>query len=210
MTKRKPSSKPKKTKIKQKQGSTKRTPISNLIPALVIGFLAFVLYANTLSHSYALDDFSVIKDNYVTQQGIQGIPTIMKTSYRYGYWNSNGTLYRPVSLITFALEWQIAPDSPGLSHFVNILLYALSGMLLFFTLSKILKKYNILLPFLATVFFIAHPIHTEVVANIKSRDEILAFFFCVGALYYLWDYLKTNNVKHIVLAIGAYVLAMFF
>ncbi|MFT4665357.1 MAG: tetratricopeptide (TPR) repeat protein [Polaribacter sp.] len=209
MTKRKNTPKFKKADSSKKSVALTDKSKSQWIPALVIGLLAFLLYANTLGHSYVLDDFSAIKDNFVTQQGVQGIPTILKTSYRYGYWNSNGSLYRPVSLITFALEWQIAPDSPGLSHFVNVLLYALTGMLLFFTLSKIFKKYTLLLPFLATVLFIAHPVHTEVVANIKSRDEILAFLFCLGALYFLWDYLKSNNVKPLILAVVSYTLAMF-
>ena len=29
--------------------------------------------------------------------------------------------------------------------------------------------------------FAVHPIHTEVVANLKSRDELLAFLFLMGA-----------------------------
>ncbi len=209
MTKRKNTPKPKKKHLPKKSLPFARKGKVQWIPALVIGLLAFLLYANTLGHSYALDDFSAIKDNFVTKQGVQGIPTILNTSYRYGYWNSNGTLYRPISLITFALEWQIAPDSPGLSHFVNILLYALTGVLLFLTLTKVFKKYTVLLPFLATAFFIAHPVHTEVVANIKSRDEILAFLFCLGALYFLWDYLKSDKIKPLIFAVVSYTLAMF-
>jgi len=37
---------------------------------------------------------------------------------------------------------------------------------------------------LVTLIFLAHPVHTEVVNNIKCRDELLAFFFGLLAVYY--------------------------
>ena len=73
---------------------------------LIVGVLGAVLYFNTRNHSFVLDDFSVIKSNWVVQNGTDGIGTILKTHYRYGYWNSKGTLYRPLSLVMFALEWE--------------------------------------------------------------------------------------------------------
>ncbi len=211
MTKKKSSRK--KGKGSRKVKAEKQRPTAGRsrlwLPVLVIAALAFVLYANTLGHQYALDDASAITENYVVKEGLSGTPTILRTSYRYGYWNSNGTLYRPLSLLTFAVEWELAPESPGLSHFVNVLLYALTGILLFFTLRLVFRPYHLLLPFLAAVFFIAHPVHTEVVANIKSRDELLAFFFCLGAVYALWKYLNADQWKYLLLAVGSYTLAMF-
>jgi protein O-mannosyl-transferase len=209
MTKHKSSPTPKKKAPQATADHLNRSPKTNWKPALLLGLFAFLLYANTISHGYALDDYSVIKDNYVTKQGVDGIPTLLKTNYRYGYWNSEGTLYRPISLIQFAIEWEISPDNPALSHFVNVLLYALTAILLFFTLSKIFTSYNKLLPFLATVLFVAHPVHTEVVANIKSRDEILTFLFCIGAIYFLWNYLKSNKIPQLLLALFSFTLAMF-
>ncbi|MEO6039843.1 MAG: hypothetical protein ABIQ93_15620, partial [Saprospiraceae bacterium] len=42
---------------------------------LVFGF-ACLLYANTLTHGFVLDDSIVITDNMFTKQGLQGIPGI--------------------------------------------------------------------------------------------------------------------------------------
>jgi lipoprotein NlpI len=202
---------------KVKKSTPKQVPKSNLPSnrnllrslGILLSVIAFLIYTNTLGHDYALDDASAISDNYVTKQGISGIPTIFKEHYRFGYWNSPGTLYRLIPLAMFAVEWQVAPDSPGFYHFTNVFFYALTAFLLFWTLCKVIPKYSPALPFLTTLLFITHPIHVEVVANIKSRDEILSFLFCISAVYFLWKYLKNKNNKWIAFSLFSYLLAMF-
>ncbi|MBI3502048.1 MAG: tetratricopeptide repeat protein [Bacteroidetes bacterium] len=155
---------------------------------LIIAALGFLLYTNTLHHGYVLDDFSVIKENNIVRQGIHAIPEIFKTSYRQGYLSVKDGLYRPLSLALFAAEWNYFPDKPGVSHFVNSMLYALTGFLLFLTLLRLFSHRLVsvekseALAFIASVLFIVHPLHVEVVANIKSRDEILCFLFTVSSL----------------------------
>ncbi|MFT5166938.1 MAG: Tfp pilus assembly protein PilF [Saprospiraceae bacterium] len=180
-----------------------------IILGAILALLGFLIYANTLNHEYALDDYSAIKENFVTQRGVSGLGDIFTKSYRYGYWNSKGTLYRPVSLAMFAVEWEIMEDKPGFHHFINVLLYALTAFLLFWTLVKLIPDKSPLLPFLATLLFIAHPLHVEVVANIKSRDEILSFLFCIGAIYCFWKYLKFDHIPWLVAAVFSYLVAMF-
>lgn len=192
---------------RSKEQVTKRNPAKWL--PLVCACFAFLLYANTINHSYTLDDFSVIKDNFLTQQGIEGIPKLLTTNYRFGYWNSSGTLYRPISMVLFALEWELAPDQPWLSHLINVLLYALTGAFLFLTLSRFWPNRNHLLPLLVTLIYLAHPIHVEVVANIKSRDEILGFLFCILSLFWLLNYWDQKKTKYLFMALAAYTVAMF-
>ena len=204
-----------KTKKNKKSKATEKPVIkaSSNKPYLIFGFIAaflgFIIYANTFGHEWALDDFSIIKENWVTQSGIgEGIMTHLTHSYRYGYGVGYNTLYRPLSLLMFTVEWSLFPDSPGFMHFMNVLWYAASGFLLFFTLKKVLKNYNVFLPFATTLLFIAHPIHTESVANIKGRDDIMGLFFILLAVYWLWDYLKKSDVKWLALSVGSYFLAL--
>jgi len=171
--------------------------------------LALLLYANTFSHQYALDDYSAIKENYVTKKGLKGLPEIWKEHYRYGYWNSAASLYRPFTLSTFALDWQLFPDKPGFAHFMNVIYYGMGGIVLFLVLLKLFSGFSALIPFFITLLFIAHPIHVECVANIKSRDEILAFLFCFISLNVFWNYVNKGNVKDLVFAIILYGLAVF-
>ncbi|MEO1623720.1 MAG: tetratricopeptide repeat protein [Bacteroidota bacterium] len=180
----------------------------NLYLALFVALAAFLLYANTLSHDYAYDDVSAITENYLVKQGLEGIPEILTTNYRYGFWNSDGVLYRPLSLVLFAIQWEIAPDNPGLAHATNVLLYAATGFLLFLLLARILKDYHILLPFLASLLYIAHPVHTEIVANIKSVDEILAFLFSLGAIWQMWTYFESRRKVSLGMSLLFYLLAL--
>jgi Flp pilus assembly protein TadD len=173
---------------------------------LVVAGLGFVLYINTVNHGYVIDDFSLIKDNWLIQRGVTAIPTILKTSYRYGYWNDDATLYRPLSLVMFAAEWELFPASPAVNHFMNIALYALLGWLLFVTLKGILPG-SLVTVSLASLLFIAHPIHTEVVANIKSRDEILSFLLILVAINLLLKYVQGSSVVVLGLAVTCYFLA---
>ncbi|MDF1866451.1 MAG: tetratricopeptide repeat protein [Saprospiraceae bacterium] len=199
----------KQTKKTIKKTTKKSTNNHLIFPALLIGALAFFIYSNTLGHQYTLDDFSAIKDNYVTQKGVEGIPTIFKTHYRYGYWNSPGELYRPFTLAMFALEWEISPDSPFIGHLMNVLFYALTGALLFVFLAKLFKGHSLLLPFFAALIYISHPVHVEVVANIKSRDEIIAFLGCLGAVFGLLNYWKNKKSKWLIISLLSYFIAMF-
>src|SRR5688572_30865975 len=141
--------------------------------AIICALFAFALYANTLSHDYTVDDGTVISNNKITKKGISAIPEIFSTSYRAGFWERQEGLYRPLSVAMFAIEWELAPENPSPGHWINVILYALTAFLMMMTLSNIFKNYSPLLPLLATLLFVVHPIHTEVVANIKSRDEIL-------------------------------------
>jgi tetratricopeptide (TPR) repeat protein len=160
---------------------------------IVITLSVFLLYANTLSNGYVLDDFSVIKENNIVNQGSKNLSEIFKTSYRTGYLNVNDGLYRPLSLAMFAIEWSISPDNPSLGHFINLLVYALCGIVLFKLLLKLLPDWHNLFILSVVLLFMAHPIHTEVVGNIKSRDELLCFLFSFLSIYYVLKYVDSNK-----------------
>lgn len=153
-----------------------------------LAIFTFVLYGNTIMHDYALDDDIITRQNGFVQQGIHGIGHIFSKGFLYGFNGANDQSYRPVTLTSVAIEKQLWGNNPHVHHFFNVLWYALTAIFLFLTLLKIFRKYNYIVPLLITVLFIAHPVHTEVVANIKSRDEILSFFFCILTLYCSLEY----------------------
>lgn len=176
---------------------------------IVLPIIAVLLYCNTFQHQYVLDDFSAIKDNYVVKKGLDGISTIWQTEYRYGFWNVKGELYRPIPLTMFAIEWHIIPDSPGFSHIINVLLYAFSIVVLFIVLRKILGEKYPYIPVVATLLFTLHPLHTEVVANIKSRDEILSLLGSLATLYFFVLYHTKQKWSYLLVAFFCYLIAMF-
>jgi tetratricopeptide (TPR) repeat protein len=156
--------------------------------AIVSACLAFLLYVLTVGFDYTHDDYSVISENTVVSQGTKAIGQIFKTSYRHGYMNVQDGLYRPLSLAMFAIEWQYFPDEPWFPHLMNVLVYCFSASVLFLFLTKLIRNAALLLPLLITLLFVAHPLHTEIVASIKSRDELLSFLFSVLCLNSLVSY----------------------
>ena len=193
-------SKKSKSRPLEKKDSIQRKERKKLRLGLIIALLGCLLYSNTIHHGYVLDDFSAIKENNIVRQGINAIPEIFKTSYRQGYLSVQDGLYRPLSLAMYAIEWDFFPDQPGVSHFINIILYGLTGLVLFFFLCE-LTRGNELFSFLATLLFIVHPLHVEIVANIKSRDELLCFLFAISSFWLILRYTestlmdKKRNVK---------------
>jgi len=208
------------TKIPVPVSSKKYVPTKkdNFFLYLILFVFAFVLYGNTISHDYALDDCLMITDNHYTQSGIKGIKDILLYDTCKGYGDNmlnstTGGRYRPLSLVTFALEKEFFGRNPHVEHFNNILLYAITGIFIFVVLSKLLKKLprpNLFLsvPFITALLFLAHPLHTEVVANIKSRDEILALLFSLITLYLFINYLESSKKIFLILSMFTFFLAL--
>ena len=177
---------------------------------IIIAIFAFILYAQSISFDYAYDDGPMIKENKYTVLGFKGIPDILTKDYWAG-WSKNSRTpeYRPTSLIMFATEWALFPDNPHVGHLINIHLYTLSCWILYLLLCKLFEKRNLIFPFIIAILFAAHPIHTEVVDNIKSRDEILCFLFFLLSANLLFNYIKTNSVKTLILALLSFTVCVF-
>lgn len=174
-------------------------------PPLALALLGFVLYINTFGHQYALDDIAAVGQNLFVKKGLAGIPDLLRTEF-WHFSNISLGYYRPLSLITFAIEQEYFKDNPNISHMINTGLYALTGLVVGVLLQKWLPRQTIT-AFLIGLVFIAHPIHTEIVANIKGRDEILSFLFIALMLLSYWRYLETKQWGWIVGACVSLYLA---
>ena len=72
----------------------------------------------------------------IVKKGFLGIGEILGNDTFLGFFKVEKSLvaggrYRPLSLVTFAIEYQLFGESPKVSHFINVVLYALTGMLLY-------------------------------------------------------------------------------
>ena len=218
---------------KSKQKSDKTPKVKLDAPAwftnaklhmIIIAVFAAVLYVNTLGHQYALDDSIVITDNDFTLEGVSGIGDIMRYDTFRGFFKVEGKdklvsggRYRPFTLVMFAAGISMWGEKPGISHFINLLLYAGIGIMLYLWVRLLLKNksaygYGWFIALATALLFVAHPVHTECVANIKGRDEIMALLGSVIAAYFmLKSYLSKgkSNTKYIGIACLAFVIALF-
>src|ERR1043165_5645283 len=158
----------------------------------VIFSFSFLIYFNSVFNDYNMDDELVTQNQRLTSKGISAIPEIFNSPY---YQDKSGYKYeyRPIVLVTFAIEHSIFGEHAGVSHFINVLLYALLCCLLFSVLRRLFKTYSILFPLLVTLIFAAHPVHSEVVASIKNRDEILSLLFGLTSLYFAASFVEDKR-----------------
>lgn len=148
---------------------------------ILIILISFAIYGKAISFKFNLDDELVTKGNSRVEKGFSGIGEIINgyyyednMGYKYGY--------RPVSQISFAIEYQLFKENPHVSHFINIVIYILICCFIFYFLqnySGIKFKY---FPIVVTLMFLVHPLHVEAVASIKNREELFAFLFPLIAL----------------------------
>ena len=184
---------------------TEKKPMSlNTKICIGLAILAFLLFGNTIYNGYVLDDVMVIKDNIIVPQGMKMIPDILSTLRLEGYANMSNE-YRPISLVMFATECDLSrwltpdkgPFNASIHHFFNVVVFAGCIIALFMFLNKLFNKERRAVALIATLLFAMHPIHTEVVANIKSRDELCCFFFAFLALNFYANYMKNAKISHL-------------
>jgi protein O-mannosyl-transferase len=93
-------------------------------------------------------------------------------------------------------------------HVNSVLLYIISIALIYLFLSTYFFKNNKLVALLVSLLFLVHPLHTEVVANVKSRDEILSLLFIMLTMHLTFKYVETKKLWQIITASICYVIAL--
>jgi protein O-mannosyl-transferase len=189
---------------------------SRAFKCMLITAACFVCYGNTILNDYAYDDSVVITENKFTQKGIDGIPDIFTNNTFVGSYENVPVLdrYRPLSLATFAVERAIFGQNPHVSHFNNVLLFVLTALVLYLLLLKLFGGRHdadgfLGLPFVAAMVFAVHPVHTEIVANIKGRDEILVLAGSLSATLLVLKYLDARRFLHLAVSFCLFLMALF-
>jgi tetratricopeptide (TPR) repeat protein len=183
------------------------------ISLIILVSLAIILNWNTLKGGYVLDDVVVLTDNSLVKEGVKGIPDLLTKEYFYGLAKKESDLsggrYRPLALVVFAIEYEVFGFNPFVSHLINVLLFAAVMFFLFKILNDhILKNYPPGITFLLCMLFLVHPIHTEVIANIKSRDELISLLLLIASGYGFIKYAHNENKLALFQALFCFFLAL--
>lgn len=232
--------------------------------ALVIVLVGVLFYASTRKNQYALDDDIIMKQNMYVQKGIPGIWDIMTNDAYKSYYESmgvdqqlSGGRYRPLSIVTFAIEQQIFGETYGERytevrdslfdlqkkgindaqtqaitnrlilekndldkkikdtnmdiaperHIFQVIWYILALLVLLWLFREHIFRTNTDIAFLTVLLFAIHPIHTEVVANVKSRDEIFSILFIGLTFIFFFRYDLKKRTKDVVWGMVCFFLA---
>ncbi len=149
------------------------------IACAVIVLLSFLAYAPVRHAGFLQDDRPIVEINPTVHRGDWA--EIFSTDYWGGVGGSETSLYRPVTILSFALErGRDGRVELSRSHLLNVLLSALAAVALMVLARRIgLGPWA---SFLAGGLFALHPLHVSVVAGLVGRAEILAALFTLVAL----------------------------
>ena len=187
---------------------------------MIVGILIiipFLVYLNCLHNDFVYDDFHLVSKN----QGIRGLHNI---PFIFGLKERVGS-YRPVRMASYALDYFINQHlwshfealigrydgydwglNPFGYHFSN-LFYHLITVLLVLLVVKTLTG-NLLVSFWAALLFSIHPVHTESVAYISGRRDILSTLFYLLGFYSFISYRASSKWGYIILFLLCYLLAL--
>lgn len=163
------------------------------LPALIT-LITLLLYYPGLGGPFLLDDFANIVNNSAIQIGALSFSSLREAAFS----SNAGPLYRPVAMLTFALNYHFG----GLSHLyykaVNIGIHLAMAIMLFFLTEALLRRlavYEKLSPgilsprqlaALITILWALHPLHVSTVLYVVQRmTELAALFSVAGVLLYV-------------------------
>jgi tetratricopeptide (TPR) repeat protein len=150
---------------------------ATMLWALGVALSAVLVYANAFGNEFVLDDIGIIRDN-VRIRSLAGLPHLFASSY----WGQGGAqaLYRPLVLVTYALNYAAHGLSTGGYIAVNISLHAAVSLLVFELVRRI--GGSLFVAGVSGVAFAILPVHTEAVTGMSGRPELLAAFFFLLAM----------------------------
>ncbi len=172
--------------------SQNRSRIAGSILLLLI--LIIMAYANTFNAAWQLDDITNILDNrnvHVSTLSLHDWSRSMRSPFLDPV-ATEPALYRPISMLTFAMNWYLGGDDVSGYHLVNIGIHCVTAVLLYFTSLFLLcapnmnsryKGNELFIALLATLFWALHPIQTQAVTYIVQRMASLAALFYLSGIF---------------------------
>ncbi|MBJ67934.1 MAG: hypothetical protein CME28_08000 [Gemmatimonadetes bacterium] len=146
--------------------------------ALFLMALCALLYGQSLSGSFHYDDHHSIVDNPHVRDW-RNIPAFFIEPDLFSA-DAEKSMYRPLLLVTYALNYAISGYSAEGFRVLNIVIHGLCSLLVALLAEALLGNRRD--GWIAGLFFAVHPLATEPVNYISSRSESLAALFYIGVL----------------------------
>jgi hypothetical protein len=156
---------------------------------VVLGFLAYV---NTFSGDWVWDDVSSVLLHEHVQNPAKLGQLFREDQHAFG--RGEGNFYRPLVSVSFMVDFLLSYDptldtaeikgypdvKPFLFHLSNTLWHCAAAVLLFLLLGRLGAPR--LVQAATAVLFVLHPMHTEAVAYISGRADMMSATFILAAL----------------------------
>ena len=167
---------------------------------LLFSVFIFLIYSNTLTGPFIFDDRPNIQQNSKIRLKHLSVPDLLTAGFE------SPSRRRPVSNISFALNYLFHGNNVVGYHFVNILIHIFNSILFYFLAKTTLnspglrRRYDqfmlVWIPFFAAFIWGLHPLQTQSVSYIVQRMNSLAtLFYVLSILLYAKGRLTENRVS---------------
>lgn len=162
---------------------------------LVAGVIA---YCAVLGIPFHAEDQRIIRDN-TALHSLTTFPEALDPN-----------MPRPLTMLTFYLNWAVAPDNSPAFHAVNLFLHLLNGILVYMLCRFLLgKPVREPIAMLAGLLFVLHPLNTESVDYVVGRSGILATCFALASVLLFLRATRDQELRvgELALSVIAFVFA---
>lgn len=101
--------------------------------------------------------------------------------------------YHPLTILTYAIEYSFWEANPLIYHLVNVIIHLLNSILVYFLFFRLTINGTVSL--VVSLLFAVHPMHTESVAWISERKDVLYTFFYLLSLNTFLKYTSSSGDK---------------
>ncbi|XP_069485436.1 protein O-mannosyl-transferase TMTC3 [Ambystoma mexicanum] len=164
-------------------------------------------YWNSLSCGFVFDDVSAILDN----KDLHPV-TPLKNLFQNDFWGTpmseerSHKSYRPLTVLTFRLNYLFSELNAVLYHLLNLILHAVVCLVFLKVCKLFLDNHSSLI---ASLLFAVHPIHTEAVTGVVGRAELLSSIFLLAAfLFYTKSKGPDNRIVWTPIALAVLLVAV--
>ncbi|MHB9053017.1 MAG: hypothetical protein ACYC5F_03370 [Thermoleophilia bacterium] len=154
-----------------------RHRFSFFVPAISLAIIAFLTYREVLSYDFnGTDTLPLTVHSLIHTPGDFFHLLVTPT----GDWFFPSIFFRPVSGISYAIDYTIWGLNPFGFHLTDLLLHAIVALLAFFLIFELTKRRFV--AWLGALIFLAHPILMENVPSPERRQDILPTLFVIASL----------------------------
>ena len=171
-------------------------PLHKLTVALAYILICFGTYGWFLGNPFILDDeLQILENTHI--QSLENLPSFFTSSTMGsgGGQQMTGIYYKPLMSSFFSLMWNFFGDQPAGFRWPLLILHALSAFFIFlFSLRFFKAPFQKEWSFILGLFFLLHPINTEVILYLADAQDILYMFFGLLSLVLLSRLEKNWNL----------------
>ncbi len=168
------------------------------VALLLLLILPCLLYWNTLHNDFVFDDMPLIWGSKVVPRLNSVYDIVNLFTEKYGY--------RPIRTLSYAIDYRFSGTGPVSYHVSNIIYHAVTALLVYLVTIALIPRQATAL--VAALIYAVHPVHTDSVAYLSGRRDILFALFYLAGFWCFVRHRKRNRLPYLIAAMVLYLLSI--